>query len=204
MAKPRRRGTETSETRFRLLDVTEQIMLEDGYAAVSSRRVAKAAGVTPALVHYYFATLDDLFLAVLRRRAEQQLERQRQVLESSPKPLHALWERIRDPARTSVVLEFMALANHRKAIRDELATHAAAFREGQLEALKGRSEAGDLEVDEDSLLSILVLVNAIATDLVLEQSIGLEFGHEGAIAVVEGYLDRLDKVAQQPASTGRS
>ena len=73
MAKPRRMGTETSETRVRLLDVTERIMIDDGYAAVSSRRIAKDAGVTPALVHYYFGTLDDLFLAVLKRRADQQL-----------------------------------------------------------------------------------------------------------------------------------
>ena len=55
-------------------------MLADGYAAVSSRSVAKEAGVTPALVHYYFPTLDDLFLAVLRRRAEQQLARQDRML----------------------------------------------------------------------------------------------------------------------------
>ena len=62
MATTRRMGTETSETRFRLLDITERVMIEDGYASVSSRRVAKDAGVTPALVHYYFATIDDLFL----------------------------------------------------------------------------------------------------------------------------------------------
>ena len=38
MAKPRRTGAETSETRARILDVTERIMLTDGYASVSSRR----------------------------------------------------------------------------------------------------------------------------------------------------------------------
>ena len=65
MTAPRRMGTETSETRFLLLDITEQVMLQDGYAAVSSRRVAKDAGVAPALVHYYFGTLDDLFVAVM-------------------------------------------------------------------------------------------------------------------------------------------
>ena len=71
MSKPRRSGSETSETRTRLLDVTEQVMLADGYAAVTSRRVAADAGVTPALVHYYFKTIDDLFLAVIRRRGAQ-------------------------------------------------------------------------------------------------------------------------------------
>ena len=95
MATPRRMGTETSETRVRLLDVTERIMIDDGYAAVSSRRIAKDAGVTPALVHYYFGTLDDLFLALLRRRAEQQLARQQRKL-SAERPLRSLWEASKD------------------------------------------------------------------------------------------------------------
>src|SRR4029453_16961156 len=108
MATPRRMGTETSETRFRLLDITEKVMIEDGYAAVSSRRIAKEAGVTAALVHYYFATLDDLFLEVLRRRAKQQLERQERFL-SSDQPLRALWSFASEQAGTALLLEFMAL-----------------------------------------------------------------------------------------------
>ena len=50
-------------------------MLEEGYAAVTSRRVAAQAGLKPQLVHYYFRTMDDLFLAAYRRRADQGLER---------------------------------------------------------------------------------------------------------------------------------
>ena len=62
---PRRR-----RPRGALLDAAEQLMLEEGYAAVTSRRVAAQAGLKPQLVHYYFRTMDDLFLAVFRRRAE--------------------------------------------------------------------------------------------------------------------------------------
>ena len=50
-----------------MLDVTERIMLRDGYAAVTSRRVEADAGVK---LHYHFGTLDDLFIAVVRRRGE--------------------------------------------------------------------------------------------------------------------------------------
>src|SRR5439155_16543648 len=89
MATARRTGTETSKTRATLLDVTERLMRNEGYAAVSSRRVASEAGVTGALVHYYFPTLDDLFLAVFRRGAERNLERHARALES-PRPLRAL------------------------------------------------------------------------------------------------------------------
>ncbi|EUA30299.1 bacterial regulatory s, tetR family protein [Mycobacterium xenopi 4042] len=54
-----------------LLDAAEQLMLEEGYAAVTSRRVAQKAALKPQLVHYYFRTMDDLFLAAFRRRAEE-------------------------------------------------------------------------------------------------------------------------------------
>lgn len=91
MTAPRRMGTENSKTRQILLDIAERLMVEEGYAAVGVRRVAREAGVTPALVLYCFRTLDDLLLALLRRRAEDGMERQAHII-SSNYPLRALWD----------------------------------------------------------------------------------------------------------------
>jgi AcrR family transcriptional regulator len=63
-------GPHDSKTGTALLHAAEQLMLEEGYAAVSSRRVAARAGTNAALVYCYFDTMDDLFLAVLRRQAQ--------------------------------------------------------------------------------------------------------------------------------------
>ena len=71
----RRTRAATEEKRQRLLDATEELMLTDGYAAVSSRSVAAAVGIQAPLVHYYFPTLDDLFIAAIGRRSQQNLER---------------------------------------------------------------------------------------------------------------------------------
>src|SRR5580700_5278602 len=87
----RRIGAETSKTRLALLDATERVMLEDGYAAVTSRRVAAEAGLKPQLVHYYFRTMEDLFLALYRRRVDQGFERRAQAL-LSEQPLWSFWE----------------------------------------------------------------------------------------------------------------
>ena len=46
-------------------------MRDEGYAAVTSRRVAEQAGLKPQLVHYYFRTMDDLFLEMFRRGADR-------------------------------------------------------------------------------------------------------------------------------------
>jgi len=139
MASPRRIGTERSKTRTALLDAAEQLMLEEGYAAATSRRVAARAGVKPGLVHYYFRTMDDLFIALFRRRAERGLERQARAL-ASPQPLWSLWELVRDEPDTAMTMELVALANHRKALRAEIACYAERFRSAQIEALSGRLE----------------------------------------------------------------
>ena len=80
MASERRIGAPDAKNRSVLLDAAERLMLEEGYAAVTSRRVAEKAGLKPQLVHYYFRTMEDLYLAVFRRRAEQGLEAQAQAL----------------------------------------------------------------------------------------------------------------------------
>src|SRR3954453_21912510 len=90
-------------TREALIDATAQIMLEEGYAAATSRRVAAQAGVKPALVHYYFPTMDELYLAVFRRGAAVYLERQQEAL-SSDRPLHAFWDTLTAPKDTRLLL----------------------------------------------------------------------------------------------------
>src|SRR4029453_495282 len=99
MASTRRLGAQDSATRHALLDAAQRLLLEAGYAAGTSRRVAARAGLKPQLVHYYFRTMDDLFLALVRRGAEQNLERQATAL-ASPQPLRALWELANDRAGT--------------------------------------------------------------------------------------------------------
>src|SRR3979411_1211946 len=90
MTSARRIGAPDAKNRVVLLDAAEQLLLEEGYAAVTSRRVAERAGLKPQLVHYYFRTMEDLFLAVFRRRAEEGLEVLATAL-ASPQPLWALW-----------------------------------------------------------------------------------------------------------------
>lgn len=54
-----------ADTRGEILDAARASFAESGYGGTSIRRVAAAAGVDPALVHHYFGTKDDLFIAAL-------------------------------------------------------------------------------------------------------------------------------------------
>ena len=187
-AAPRRRiGAEDSKTRSALVDAAQQLMVEGGYAAVTSRRVAAKAGLKPQLVHYYFRTMDDLFLAVFRRGAEWNLERQARAL-ASAQPLRALWELSKDPTGTSLNMEFAALANHRDAIRQQIATYADHFRQLQADALGGVLKSYGVDVEQLPPLALLVLMTSLSQILVLESALGVTTGHADEVALVERFL----------------
>lgn len=109
-------------------------MLKDGYAAISSRSVATAVGIQAPLVHYYFPSLDDLFVAVLQRRAGRNVELMAEALESA-EPLRAWWELASDPRGTALFVEMLAAANHRPALKAEVGEIAREVRHMQMKAL---------------------------------------------------------------------
>ena len=199
MTTTRRIGAETSKTRAVLLDAAETLMLEEGYAAVTSRRVAAAAGLKPQLVHYYFRTMDDLFLALFRRRAEQGLERQARAFESE-QPLWAVWELSRDPRGNALTMEFMALANHRKEIRAELAASAERYRSELRQGLEAVFERYGVRAGELPPLVCTVLLTSLSRVLVIEhETLGMTTGHAETLGFVEGLLRRLEG-DRRPAS----
>jgi AcrR family transcriptional regulator len=191
MASPRRIGAPDAKNRAVLLDAAERLMLEEGYAAVTSRRVASKAGLKPQLVHYYFRTMDELFLAVFRRRAEEGLQRQANAL-ASAQPLRALWEYSTDPAGTALTMEFTGLANHRKTIRSEIAHYAERFRAAQIEALSSLAEQYGIRPDACPPGALAVLMTSMSRVIVMEQALGMSSGHAETLALVEQHLRRLE------------
>jgi AcrR family transcriptional regulator len=182
----RRIGAETSATRTPILDAAEALMREEGYGAVSTRRVASRAGMKPSLVHYYFPTTDDLLIALFRRGADQSDVMLEAAL-TSDDPLRALWAFFADTSRTALTMEFMALANHREALRALMVEHSEAMRARQVDLLSAR-----LEGLKDCPPAALSLVLAgIGRVLIMEGGLGVKSGHKEARAFVDGWLERL-------------
>lgn len=199
----RRIGAPDAKNRGLLLDAAEQLMLEEGYAAVTSRRLAGKAGLKPQLVHYYFRTMEDLFLEVFRRRADEGLRFQAEALQS-PQPLWAIWRFGTDPAFTQISMEFMALANHRKEMRAEIAYYAERFREEQRQAVTAALQRYGVDSNDVPPVVWTVLMTSLSRMLVLEQSIGMSGGHAETMALVESYLRRLEGEPQPVAGMPES
>ena len=187
---PRRIGATTSATRAPILDAAEALMREEGYGAVSTRRVASRAGLKPSLVHYYFPTTDDLLIALFRRGADQS-DAMLEAALAAPDPLRALWDFFADTSRTALALEFMALANHRKAIRSFMVEHSEQMREKQVSVLTRLlgERMGDLGGCPPAGLSLVLA--GIGRALIMEGALGVTSGHAEARAFVEHWLVQL-------------
>ena len=180
-----------STTRDMLIGATIQLMVDEGYAAATSRRVAAEAGVKPALVHYYFPTMDELYLEVFRRGAAGYLERQKEAL-ASKRPLHAFWDVLTEPKDTRLLLEFMGLGNHRKAIRTEIAAWSERWREMQITALNFIVREHGVDTSEFPPAGLALIIAAVGRMLILEQALGTALGHREAVALVDRFLDRFE------------
>ena len=90
-----RRDRASAQTRGRILEAARSCLLADGYANLSTRRVAEAADVPLSQIHYYFGSKQELILAVLAAENTRLLERQREMFET-PEPLWVRWQRACD------------------------------------------------------------------------------------------------------------
>src|SRR5919107_4661037 len=68
-----------SATAESLLDAAERLLVQVGHAGITTRRLAAEAGANQGLVHYYFGSLDELFVQVLERFTDRLIARQREM-----------------------------------------------------------------------------------------------------------------------------
>jgi AcrR family transcriptional regulator len=174
-----------------LLDAAERLMIEEGYAAVTTRRVAARAGLKPQLVHYYFESMDQLLLDLVRRATAHGRETLARVL-ASENPLRRLWEWSTDTEATTLQIEMMALGNHRKAIRAELADGARRLRRMQVAALSEALERSGIVDDVVRADALMMVLTGVSRVLVMEKSLGVATGHKSVRALVERWLYQLE------------
>jgi TetR/AcrR family transcriptional regulator len=195
----RKLGAEGSATRAALINAAQRLLLEEGYAAVTSRRVANAANLKPQLVHYYFRSMEDLLLEVFRRGAAESRERLVRLMETGV-PQRAFWHFVGASREVAFITEFTALASRSEAIRAELVRFAEDIRQLQTDALKRHLTALGVEITIPPVLAI-VLMASIATMLAREAALGVTLGHAEANAFVEAGLREFEETGGVTAVT---
>jgi AcrR family transcriptional regulator len=83
------------DTRLRILAAAKAALLDVGYASLSTRGIAEAAGVPLSQIHYHFGSKQNLMLAVLDMENQQRLARQAAMYRSNL-PLWKQWQQACD------------------------------------------------------------------------------------------------------------
>lgn len=87
----------TIDTKEQIINVAERLFAEKGFAGTSLRNVIREAGVNIAAVHYHFGSKEELFVAVVRRAAQQIVTSQLEQL--------AKYENLGEPPPLEKILE---------------------------------------------------------------------------------------------------
>jgi AcrR family transcriptional regulator len=186
----RRMGPAGSEIWHAMLDGAEDILREEGHAALTSRRIAERVGVKQRLVYYYFHTMDDLIVAMFRRSSERDLQKLDEVSRSDL-PLRQLWDISFHSHDARLISEYMALANRIPALRIEVIRFIEQSRAIQVRAI---TEAIDRLPRNPGLpaQAIAVMATSIGLSLNREEQLGVRAGHAETFAVLNGFLEELE------------
>jgi AcrR family transcriptional regulator len=84
------------DTRTLIIEAARHRLLVDGYAGISTRKVAAEAGVPLSQLHYHFGSRGGLILAVLEEENRRRLERQRRMYAEADVPLWKRYEQACD------------------------------------------------------------------------------------------------------------
>lgn len=187
----RRLGSKTAENRELLLEAAEQIMVDEGYAALSARNVANRAGLKVPLLYYYFQDMDDLILELARRNARRRLERLVKALASAD-PLRSIWVMNRESTSAIFTTELVALANHRASIRDEIVAMAREFRTLQIQALTQIFNERNIDTDQVPPAALVAIVGALSRAMAQDLALGVTEGYDQALNLVEAGLEWLE------------
>lgn len=186
MKPTRRMGIPGSASWNAILDSAEEILKEEGYGALTSRRIAEHLGIKQRLIYYYFKTMDDLIVHTFRRLAERDLQRLRKT-HSSPRPLHELWHFCLHTADARLILEFMALANRIEELRSEVVVFIEESRRIQIAALQEAMARGS-SGRAFSPAAVALFASSLGLLLIREAELGVTMGHIEVAAVVGQFL----------------
>lgn len=190
MTTTRRLGKKTAKNRALLLEAAETLMCNEGYASVTARKVAAQAGLKVQLVYYYFETMDELILEVIRQHSAQRMKRFVKAL-ASPEPLRALWELNRDKGSALFTTEVLAMANHKDSIRTELAAIGDEFRVLQAEAVGQILEERGVDTRLYPPTAIVATVAALSRAMAQDRALGANSGYDEAAEIVERLINSL-------------
>jgi AcrR family transcriptional regulator len=182
-----------AQTEEAFLDAAERLLVEVGYAGITTRRLAAEAGLNHGLVHYYFGSLENLLVRVLERFTERLTARQRAMYATPDLPFIEKWRQAMrylmgaDLEYEKIWLELQALAWNHPELQERVAGVNAEWRAVLTEAFAEPRERHGIDMPLEALVALVMTFNE---GIILERAQGITDGHQELLDWIDGWLER--------------
>ena len=181
------------------LDAAERLLVSSGYAGISVRRLAEEAGANHGLVHYYFGSMEELFLRVLERFTVRLIERQR-AMYSTDAPFIEKWRTAMgyldedlEAGYPKVWFELQAMAWNHPDMRERVARVNGEWRAVLTDAFTAAAKEYGLDRRRFPVAAMVSLVMTFNEGLMLERISGISAGHKELLGGIDRWLQELER-----------
>jgi AcrR family transcriptional regulator len=189
-----------AETEDAFLDAAERLLIEIGYSGISTRRLAEEAGANHGLVHYYFGSMENLFVRVLERFTERLIARQREMYARTDISGVEKWKTAMGYLESDLAagypkiwLELQALGWNQPDIAERVAEVNSQWRAVLTDAFDQMIAEYGLDRDQFPLAAIVSLVMTFNEGIMVERLSGISAGHRDLMEMVERWLEPLEE-----------
>jgi TetR/AcrR family transcriptional regulator len=175
-----------------LLDAAERLLIDVGYGAITTRRLAEEAGVNHGLVHYYFGSNENLLAQTLERFTGRLIVRQRELY-AADAPFVEKWRTAmrylvsEDLGYEKIWMELQALAWNNPLLKERLMRVNRQWRAVLTEAFEEPHRSLGIELPLPALVSLVMTFNL---GIIVERLGGIEAGHDELLHWIDGWLSR--------------
>jgi TetR/AcrR family transcriptional regulator len=195
-ATPRQNPRSTTAESF--LDAAERLLVEIGHASISTRRLAAEAGANQGLVHYYFGSMDELFVQVLERFTERLVARQREMYAADVpfiEKWRTAWRFQQDDLEAGysrIWMELQALSWSRPELRPRVVHVNEEWRGVLRDAFANAADEYGLDQDEVPVDALVAMTMTFAQGYAIERLEGIDEGHAELLDWIERWLEGLE------------
>jgi AcrR family transcriptional regulator len=193
MTQTRRMGPAGSAIWNQILDGAEGVLRDDGYAALTSRRIAERIGIQQRLVYYYFLSMDEIMVEAFRRLSRREIARLEEAL-NSERPLHEVWNVCIHTTDARLISEFMAIANRSEGVRQEVVHYIETTRALQVQALSRAAGSASSGLANLPSVAVTLMATSIALAITREAQLGISAGHAELESLIRDSLSALEPI----------
>ncbi len=181
------------------LDAAERLLLDVGHAGITTRRLADEADANQGLIHYYFGSMDELFVQVLERFTERLVERQREMY-GADAPFLEKWrtawryqEEDLEAGYSKIWMELQALSWARSDLRPRVARVNALWRSVLRDAFEHAAREYQLDPKDFPVEALVALTMTFNQGYAIERLEGIDEGHVELLDWIESWLEGLEE-----------